>query len=74
MKTATKITKPTRYRGFIIAPRAEGFDLINPDTGQWAHFDTQRFAKWSSSFLTNLNDRFSANPSLPTQRIPKAEV
>lgn len=59
------ITKPVMYRQFIITPtKGGGFDLIDPATGKWAHFETQRFAKWSSSFLSNINARFSENKSL----------
>jgi hypothetical protein len=69
------ITKPVMYRQFIIAPtKTGGFDLIDPATGRWAHFETQRFAKWSSSFLSNINDRFTQNAALPASKIPHVEV
>lgn len=79
-KTAKKaktnaITKPVMYRQFIITPtKTGGFDLIDPATGRWAHFETQRFAKWSSSFLSNINDRFTQNAALPASKIPHVEV
>lgn len=67
MKTATKITKPVMYRQFIITPTKNGgFDLIDPATGRWAHFETQRFAKWAASFVTNFGKRFQTNNALDT--------
>lgn len=67
------ITKPVMYRQFIITPNKKGgFDLIDPATGRWAHFETQRFAKWSSSFLTNINERFASHTPLKT--LPKVEA
>jgi hypothetical protein len=71
--TTTKITKPVRYRNFIISPRNQGFDLIDPATGRWAHFDTQRFAKWSASFISNISTRMVQHPPLPADKIPRAE-
>lgn len=71
----TTITKPVMYRQFILAPNKKGgFDLIDPATGRWAHFETQRFAKWSSTFMTNINDRFAQNAALPASKIPHVEV
>lgn len=60
------ITKPVMYRGFIVVPHKDGFDLVDPGTGRWAHFPTQRFAKWAASFVTNLGERFQANDALDT--------
>lgn len=71
----TTITKPVMYRQFIITPSKKGgFDLIDPATGRWAHFETQRFAKWSSTFMTNINERFDQNAALPASKIPHVEV
>jgi hypothetical protein len=64
-----KITTPTLYRGFIVRPAGDGYDLIDPSTGRWAHFPTQRYAKWSATFISNIQARFAAN-----QPIPKGEV
>jgi hypothetical protein len=67
---STPITAPTLYRGMIIKPNGDGsFDLINPDTGHWATFATQRHAKWSSSVLANLNMRFMQHR--PLKRVPE---
>lgn len=78
MKTATKttkstkITKPVMYNGFIVRPASGGFDLIDPNTKQWAHFPTQRYAKWTASFVHNINERFAAHAPLKT--LPKVEA
>jgi len=73
-KKQTAITRPTAYRGFIITPtKTGGFDLIDPATGRWAHFETQRFAKWSSTFMTNINGRFAEHPPLPANKIPRVK-
>lgn len=68
MKDTTKITTPTTYRGYIIVPRNDGFDVVDPATNRWAHFETQRYAKWRCTFLTNLSERFQANPPLPARK------
>ena len=60
MAKATKITKPTFYRNYILVPRADGsMDMIDPSNGCWATFPTQRYAKWSATFLKNINERFT---------------
>lgn len=72
-KKQTTITHPVAYRGFILVPRKDGFDLIDPDTGRWAHFPTQRFAKWSATFLTNISNRFAEHAPLPADKIPPVQ-
>lgn len=67
------ITKPVMYRGFIVVPHKDGFDLVDPATGRWAHFETQRFAKWSATFISNINGRFAEHPPLPVRKIPHVE-
>jgi hypothetical protein len=64
MSKTVKITQPVNYRGFILRPHKQGYDLIDPATGKWAHFPTQRFAKWSASFMANIQERFNAKPAL----------
>ena len=71
MKT-TKITKPILYHGFIVRPTSDGYDLINPQTRQWAHFPTQRYAKWSATLLHNFSTKFEA--SQPPPKLPKVET
>jgi hypothetical protein len=75
MKTATKITKPVLYRGVIVRPTSDGFDLINPETKQWAHFPTQRYAEWSATFIANITARFNANANAPLKpkQIPNVQ-
>lgn len=65
----TAITCPVAYNGFIIRPVAGGFDLIDPSTKRWAHFPTQRYAKWSATMMHNLTARFEA--STPLKTLPK---
>lgn len=67
----TRITKPIKYRDFIITPRADGFDMIDPATGRWAYFPTQRFAKWSASFMSNIHGRMNQHP--PKKTIPPVQ-
>lgn len=72
MKKSTKITVPTRHHGYILVPReGDGMDLIDPSTGQWASFPTQRYAKWSSTFITNINKRFNEHPALKAYEMPR---
>ena len=59
------ITKPVTYQGFILSPAGTGFDLVDPSTGKWAHFPTQRYAKWTATFLRNLNARFGPLAPIP---------
>lgn len=64
-KPPVKITTPTLYRGFILRPRSDGgMDLIDPRTNRWAAFPTQRFAKWSASWMVNISNRFAVNEVL----------
>lgn len=72
-KKQTAITRPVAYRGFIVVPRKEGFDLVDPGTGRWAHFPTQRFAKWSATFVSNISNRFAEHPPLPADKIPHVQ-
>jgi hypothetical protein len=71
-KKSTRIKVPTQYHGYIVVPRPKGeYDLINPTTGQWARFPTQRYAKWSATFMFNIEGRFAANR--PMEGIPKVK-
>jgi hypothetical protein len=74
MKKPTAITAPTAYHGYILVPCKGGMDLIDPSTGRWARFPTQRYAKWSATFITNITARFDAHIPLPAHRIPTVEV
>ena len=58
----TKIKTPTVYRGFLLSPRPDGsMDLMNRDTGQWLNAPTQRYAKWTATWLHNVNTKFASN-------------
>ena len=76
-KAKTTVTQPVRHNSYILAPRKDtkgkivGYDLIDPLTGRWASFPTQRYAKWSSSFTHNIQKRFDENP--PLRKIPQVE-
>lgn len=73
-KPSTKITVPTAYRGFILRPRKDGgMDLIDPSTHRWAAFPTQRFAKWSASWMVNISARFAANEVLDEVPVVKVD-
>lgn len=68
MKKTTRITKPTKYHGYILVPRTDGaMDLLDPQTGTWAVFTTQRHAKWSATVVTNITKRFQSNGVLSTR-------
>jgi len=68
-KPTTPSLAPTIYSGYILRPRPDGgADLIAPN-GYWASFPTARYAKWSATFLTNINTRFTAQP--PLARVPE---
>ena len=69
--TRTLITKPVKYRDFIITPKAGGFDLIDPATGRWTHFASQRYAKWSATFVSNILTRMNEHP--PKRVIPEVQ-
>lgn len=71
MKTK-QITQPTAYRNYTLVPRKDGtLDVVDPTTGRWANFPTQRYAKWSATLLTNLNARFGSND--PLVHIPQPQ-
>ena len=57
-------TRPIKYAGFIIAPRQRGYDLIDPASGAWAHYPSQRYARWSATFLRNTALRFGKETPL----------
>lgn len=75
----TTVTQPMRHHSYILNPRKDdngkivGYDLIDPLTGRWASFPTQRYAKWSSTFVHNIEARFNANPVLKSSQIPNVQ-
>lgn len=70
MSRVKQITHPTRYAQAIITPAAGGFDLINPQTGRWSHFPTQRAAKWWASVWSSVNEQFATST---IREIPQVE-
>jgi hypothetical protein len=42
----------------VLVRRADGVDVCDPTVGRWAHFKTERHAKWSATVYTNLSERF----------------
>lgn len=68
MKKSTRITKPTKYRNFILNPHANdlGVDIIDPASGRWASFPSQRQAKWSATFMDNITTKFAAFDPIST--------
>ena len=65
------MTQPTLYSGYVITQRKDAFDLIDPHTRRWASFPTQRYARWSATFMRNINARFDANQ--PLAQLPKVD-
>ena len=51
----------------IVVNRGNNFDLIDPQTGRWQNFPTQRSAKWSASIWRRLSGGFGYND--PTESI-----
>lgn len=58
---SNRIERPTRYKSAIIAPAAGGYDLINPATGRWTHYRTQRAAKWWASVWSTVSESFETS-------------
>jgi hypothetical protein len=53
---------PFTHNGFLVWEHTHGTtDLINPINGAWATFPTKRFAKWSATFMHNMNKKFKTN-------------
>ena len=69
---ATKqITTPVAHKLCIITPAKKGFDVINPSTGHWAHYTSQRSAKWWASVWSSAQERFDV--SRPRE-VPEVKV
>ena len=71
MKTVN-IGVPTGYRGCIIVPVGDGFDVVDRITGRWMHVPNQRTAKWNATVWTRLRDEFDTHE--PLQTLPTAVV
>jgi len=51
----------------VLVRRKDGVDVCAPDTGTWAHFKSERHAKWSASIFSNLSERFGYRLSDPDE-------
>jgi hypothetical protein len=66
----TKIGLPCSYRGCIIVPVGNGFDVVDKTSGRWMHVPNQRTAKWNATVWTRLRDEFDTHE--PLQTLPQA--
>lgn len=64
-----KIGVPSGYKGCIIVPVNDGFDLFDRISSRWIHVKDQRSAKWNASVWTRLRDDFSASDPRKTPRV-----
>jgi hypothetical protein len=63
MKQAN-IGVPTGYKGCIIVPVNDGFDVVDRASGRWMHVANQRTAKWNATVWTRLRDEFGESEPL----------
>jgi hypothetical protein len=73
MKQAN-IGVPTGYKGCIIVPVNDGFDVIDRASGRWMHVPNQRTAKWNATVWTRLRDEFETREPLTMLPTVVAEV
>jgi hypothetical protein len=69
-----KIGVPTGYKGCIIVPVNDGFDVIDRVSGRWMHVPNQRTAKWNATVWTRLRDEFGESEPLTVLPTVVAEV
>jgi hypothetical protein len=55
---------PTGYKGCIIVPVNDGFDVVDRASGRWMHVANQRTAKWNATVWTRLRDEFGESEPL----------
>jgi len=65
---------PTGYKGCIIVPVGDGFDVIDRVSGRWMHVLNQRTAKWNATVWTRLRDEFGESEPLTVLPTVVAEV
>jgi hypothetical protein len=65
---------PTGYKGCIIVPVNDGFDVIDRASGRWMHVPNQRTAKWNATVWTRLRDEFETREPLTMLPTVVAEV
>ena len=73
MKTVN-IGAPTGYKGCIIVPVGDGFDVVDRASGRWMHVPNQRVAKWNATVWTRLRDEFGESEPLTVLPQVVAEV
>jgi hypothetical protein len=73
MKTVN-IGAPTGYKGCIIVPVGDGFDVVDRLSGRWMHVPNQRTAKWNATVWTRLRDEFDTHEPLTVLPQVVAEV
>jgi hypothetical protein len=73
MKAVT-IGVPTGYKGCIIVPVNDGFDVVDRASGRWMHVPNQRTAKWNATVWTRLRDEFETHEPLTMLPTVVAEV
>jgi hypothetical protein len=71
---AVNIGVPTGYKGCIIVPVNDGFDVIDRVSGRWMHVPNQRTAKWNATVWTRLRDEFGESEPLTVLPTVVAEV
>jgi len=68
------IGAPTGYKGCIIVPVGDGFDVVDRASGRWMHVPNQRTAKWNATVWTRLRDEFGESEPLTVLPTVVAEV
>jgi hypothetical protein len=68
------IGAPTGYKGCIIVPVNDGFDVVDRASGRWMHVANQRTAKWNATVWTRLRDEFGESEPLTVLPTVVAEV
>ena len=71
---AVNIGAPTGYKGCIIVPVGDGFDVVDRASGRWMHVPNQRTAKWNATVWTRLRDEFGESEPLTVLPTVVAEV
>ena len=71
---SVNIGVPTGYKGCIIVPVNDGFDVVDRITGRWMHVSSQRTAKWNATVWTRLRDEFDTHEPLVVLPTAVAEV
>jgi hypothetical protein len=71
---SVNIGVPTGYKGCIIVPVGDGFDVVDRASGRWMHVPNQRTAKWNATVWTRLRDEFGAHEPLVVLPTAVAEV